>query len=136
MTPKLTAAERELLIIERRADRVPFRTIAAELGISAQRVHQLWRTALVRIPAARLEEHRAEELELYDVAVRELLGLARDSRAGIRSRVEAWNAVRGWAERKAKLLGLDAPKRAAVSVIDMDMLDEEILRLTKELETV
>lgn len=45
--------------------------------------------------------------------------------------MEAWNAIRGWAERKARLLGLDAP--AKHQFLTMDMIDAEVKRLQVEL---
>jgi len=50
------AAERAVLIVERRADRVPFREIARELGISYQRVHAIYEDTLARVPASRFRE--------------------------------------------------------------------------------
>lgn len=39
------------------------------------------------------------------------------------------------AERRAKLMGLDAPSRQTVTVVTEDVIDAEIARLTAELET-
>lgn len=121
-------AEVELRIIELRADRQSFRAIAVELGLSHQRVHQLWTRALDRLPAQRLDEHRTEETELADTATRELLEIARDSRSSARTKIEAWSVLRSWAERKAKLLGLDAPTRTQVDVVQILEEQTEVVR--------
>ena len=60
-----------------------------------------------------------------------LMGIATDSNTSVRTRVEAWSAIRGWAERKARLLGLDAPKTQAV--LTLDAIDAQIAALEAEL---
>ena len=112
---QLTGAERIQHVVSRRADRVSFREIGAELGISGARAHQLWVKALRQLPVQRLDEHRREALDLIDRA--NLLKIAEDDQISGRSRVEAWSSVKGWEERRARLLGLDAPARARVNVI-------------------
>src|ERR1039457_565926 len=69
---------------------------------------------------------------LIDDAIADLLPIARDHTRP-RSAVEAWNAIRGWADRKARLLGLDAPARSKVEVITEEMVDAEIRRLETEM---
>ena len=129
---RLTVAERRARVIALRRNRVSFEDIGRALGISKQRAHQIYIKALAEIPAAEIGEHRAEELTLIDDAIRDLLRLARDH-ARPRTAVEAWNAIRGWSERKAKLLGLDAPSRKAIEVITTEMIEAEIARLEIEL---
>lgn len=86
---------------------------------------------LRQIPAAHLHEHRAEELALVDDAIADLMPIARDHNHP-RSAIEAWNAVRGWAERKAKLLGLDAPKQTEVR--NIDEIDVRLLELAEQVD--
>lgn len=130
----LESAARRARVVEMRRDRATFDVIAAEMGVSKQRAHALYVEALHEVPAARVEQHRAEELDLIDRATRELLTLATDGDVSPRTRVEAYNAVRGWAERKARLLGLDAPAQVRAQVITDDMVDAAIEDLTRELE--
>lgn len=132
--PRMTAAQREALIVDRRADRVSFRTIAAEVGLSHQRVYQIWSAAARKLPVARLEEHRREETELADQMICELLSIARNVQAGARTRVEAYSAIRGWSERKAKLLGLDAPNQQKVTILTEDVVDRAIAELTAQMD--
>jgi hypothetical protein len=71
-----------------------------------------------------------------DRATRELLILAEVPNVNPRTKVEAWNAVRGWAERKAKLLGLDAPTRTQATVVTADMFDQALKELEQEVWTL
>ena len=130
----METAERMAEIVRLRRARVPQAEIARQLGISQQRVSQLYQRALREIPAGNLAEYRAEELDLIDTATRGLLRLAHDPAVSPRTRVEAWSVLRGWADRRARLLGLDAPAQARVQVITEDMVDAEIARLTAEIE--
>lgn len=123
------AAIRKARIVELRRQRRPWDAIGAEFDISAPRAYRIYREALAERPVAQVDEHRAEETELVDLAVRRLMGIAVNPQVSPRTQVEAWNAVRGFAERKAKLLGLDAP----MTVVTLDALDTEIARLTAEL---
>lgn len=128
-TGEITTAERRARVIELRRRRMSFAEIGAELGVSLQRAHAIYRETLAAIPAQHVEEHRAEELVLIDDAIANLLLIARDHDRP-RTAVEAWTSIRGWAERKAKLLGLDAPAQV---VLTMDTIEAEIRRLEAEL---
>jgi hypothetical protein len=126
---QVTAAERRARVVELRRRRLSFVEIGREMGVTGQRAFAIYREALAAIPAQQVEEHRAEELALIDQAIRDLLPLA-ENHERPRSAIEAWNAIRGWAERKAKLLGLDAPAR--VEVLTLDAIDAEIRKLQAE----
>ena len=125
-------AQRLAEVVALRRQRLTQDEIGRRLGISQQRVSQLYRQALAEVPAFHVEEHRAEEMVLIDDAIADLMPIARDHERP-RSAVEAWNAIRGWAERKARLLGLDAPAQQRVTVITEDMIDAEIERLNAQL---
>jgi hypothetical protein len=129
-TPK--SAARRARVIELRRARWYWSDIGADLGITAQGAQQLYQAA-GGAPVARLEEHRAEESDLTDRAVRELLALAGASEVSPRARIDAWAVIRSWSERRCKLLGLDAPAKVA-TVITEDMIDAEIARLQVEIE--
>src|ERR1035441_3982933 len=112
---RLSAAERRAEVVRLRRSRLRFDEIGQTLGVTKERAWKIYQEALAAlhapdalpaIPAQDVEEHRAEELMLIDDAIRGLLPIARD-RQHTRTAVEAWSAIRGWAERKAKLLGLD-----------------------------
>ena len=123
---RVAHAERLTQVVTLRRQRLTQDEIGRRMGISQARVSQLYSEALALIPAQQVEEHRAEELILIDDAIADLMPIARDH-ARPRSAVEAWNAIRGWAERKAKLLGLDQPER--LEVITIDEIDREIANL-------
>ena len=108
-----------------------FDAIGHQLGISSQRAGRIFSEALAAIPRHGVDELRAEETELIDHAVNSLTSIATDSNTSARTRVEAWSAIRGWAERKARLHGLDAPKTHAV--LTLDAIDAQIAALEAEL---
>lgn len=126
---EIATAERRARVVELRRQRMSFAEIGEAMGVSLQRAHAIYREALAAIPAQHVEEHRAEELALIDDAIANLLLIAKDHDRP-RTAVEAWTSIRGWAERKAKLLGLDAP---AQLVLTMDTIEAEIRRLEAEL---
>lgn len=130
MPAEIDTAERMARVVGLRRARASWRDIADDLGLSIRYVRELYAQALVDAPVPEVDEHRAEELVLYDDAVSELLLIARDAEVSARTRVEAWTSIRGWAERKARLLGLDAPTQ----VVTLDAVDAEIARLSAELE--
>jgi len=116
-------------IVELRRQRIGFPEIAQTLNVSTQYTRRLYRQALADIPTQHVDEHRAEELVLYDDAIADLMIIAREQKVSPRTRIEAWNSIRGYAERKAKLLGLDAPTQ----VVTIDKVDQEIAALEREL---
>ena len=108
-----------------------FDALGHQLGISSQRAGHIFHDALAALPRYGIDELRAEETELIDHAVNSLMTIATGNNALARTRVEAWSATRGWAERKARLLGLDAPKTQAV--LTLDAIDAQIAALEAEL---
>ncbi len=127
---RVTAAERRAQVVALRRRRATFDQIGRALGISKERAWKLYQEALAAIPAAQVEEHRAEELMLIDDAIADLLKIARDHGKPMTA-VEAWNSIRGWADRKAKLLGLDAPTRH--EYLTLDAIDAQIRMLKAEM---
>jgi transcriptional regulator with XRE-family HTH domain len=125
-------AERLAEVVRLRRERLTQDQIARQLGISQQRVSQLLARAYREMPAADLEAIRAEELDLIDAAIRALLRLARNERRP-RYVIDAWGEIRGWAERRARLLGLDAPVRHRVDVITEADVEAMIAQMEAEL---
>jgi hypothetical protein len=111
---RIEAAERHAQVIALRRRRLGFADIGKALGISATRAWQIYQDAIAAIPSAELDAHRRESLVMIDDAINDLLKIAENHNAP-RTAVEAWNSIRGWEERKAKLLGLDAKVEVAVS---------------------
>lgn len=119
-------------VVNMRRARLSYAEIGRRLDITGQYAGQLYRQALAEVPVQAVEEHRAEELELIDTAINRLLVIAASGDSSPRAKIEAWNSIRGWAERKAKLLGLDAPTKH--EVVTLDAIDREIARLAAELD--
>lgn len=118
------AQQRRAQVLQWRLAGWPFDQIAARLDppVSMQRAHQLYRAALaqiVREPADDLIKAECERLDLLWRAViaRALAGSARHAEVAVRV-----------LERRARLLGLDAPTRTEVrlSVEEVEALDAEI----------
>lgn len=142
---RLTAEERDARdarVIAMRRTRASWQAIGTDLGVTPQRAHQIYKKAIAKNPltAVQIDEHRLEELELYDLATQHLMRMALDNgklRNGNpvvspRTKVEAWSAIRAWAERKSKLLGLDAPINHNLTI---DMIDREMAALVEEMNT-
>lgn len=128
-----TAAEREAYIVAQRAARVPFRLIAAELGVSLARVSQVHKRAIDRVPVEAVGAMRAQESELCDRAISNLLEIAENERVSPRTRCEAWGQIRSWSESKRRLFGIDAPVRREINIISEATIDTAIENLTREM---
>lgn len=126
------AADRKARIVELRRARRPWDTIGSEFGISGVRAYQLYQQAIQERPNLQVDEHRAEETELIDLAVRRLMAIAVNPQVSPRTQVEAWSSLRGWSEHKTRMLGLNAAVLSRVEVITEDVVDAEIRRLEAE----
>ena len=127
---RYTAAERRAQVVALRRRRLTFDQIGRAVGITRQNAWKIYQEALAAAPAPHVDEHRAEELMLIDDAIADLLKIARDH-GKPRTAVEAWSSIRGWAERKARLLGLDAPAR--FEHLTLDAIDAELRTLKAEM---
>lgn len=127
-------AQREALIVERRAHSVPFRAIADEVGLSVTRTHEIFNEACARVPAAAVHSLRVQLSELADRGIADLLKIAESGRVSDRSRVEAWRAVLAWSESLRKLYGADAPSRREITVITDDVVDAALRAASEEFE--
>jgi len=126
-------AQRRAEVVALRTARLSFAEIGQRLGVTSQRAGRIYSEALAAVPRANVDEHRCEELELIDTAVRELMVIAGDPATSTRDHIRVWEAIRAWAERKAKLLGLDAPTRT--ETLTLDRIDSEIDTLSREMAT-
>jgi hypothetical protein len=130
MTPE--SAERAARIITMRSGSFrSFREIAATLRISERRVREIYWATLEARPAASVDEHRAEQLELAELAIRELLDIVHSPTASHRSRIEALSVARSWAEHMSRIVGAFAPAR--MEVISLTQIDQQIRELEREL---
>jgi hypothetical protein len=121
-------------IVAMKRAHVPHDEIAKELELSPAYVHTLYKKALADHPltAMAIDEYRAEQCDLIDAAVRDLMALSYNSRLTPRSRIDAWLAVERFSKAKRELLGLDAPTKHEVTTIGA--LDQEIAKLEAELD--
>jgi hypothetical protein len=136
-TRKLAAAEHKLKVFALRRAGASYAEIAASLGISKTRAHQIVAEELDRLNALlaeSVEQHRALELARLDKLLARL-----DTRT--RTSVPAVFAYVKCLERRAKLLGLDRPLKLAIESpspekeLPDDALDREIERLQQQLAT-
>jgi hypothetical protein len=132
----MAAAEREARIIELRAHSVPFREIAKQVGLSVGRVHEIFHEACNRIPAEQLNTIRVRSRELADMAINDLLKIARDENKSPNARILAWTEIRQTDESQRKLFGADAPQRKEITVLTDDVIDSAIKKLTEEMEAL
>jgi hypothetical protein len=132
-------------IVSMRAKRETWAAIAAEVGHSVNWTRILYQRALAEIPALHVEELRAEELTLIDDGVANLMPIALGTpksiwsdklqkeiewAPGFKERIEAWTAILKFSERKAKMMGLDAPQQHTITI---DNIQAEIDKLTEAL---
>jgi hypothetical protein len=129
LTPEL--AERRARVVDLRSRRWTFAEIGGELGVSEQRAWQLYRATLAAAPMKSVDEHRHEAGTLADAAVKNLLTIATDLKAGLRSRIDAWSVIRSWEEHRAKILGTNAPVKS--EIMTLGSIDSEIAKLELEL---
>jgi hypothetical protein len=124
-------AERRARVIELRRQNFTYAEIGQELGVSAQRAHEIYLEALKAIPAKEVELHRAEAAELAHTAIDDLLLIAREHKQP-RTSVEAWGQIRGWADRLARIQGTDASTKIDATVTEMTQQTAELQELLRE----
>lgn len=137
------AIGRERHVLELRASGASFEQIGAALGVSPGRVRHIVSRAYKRAPhphADVLREEQNRQLDRLQVAWwAKALGSPGDPNSGRPATAPdptALDKVMKILDRRARLNGLDAPVRidARVETVDPESIDEEIARLTRELE--
>lgn len=126
----MDSEERRRRIVEGRQKRRTFAALGKELGISEQRVVQIYRQSLARSPVLGFDDYRYEQYQALDALIGELWELARDTKVLPKDRVQAYAEIRGCLERQSKLMGLDAPSRSVV--ITLDVVESAIAALEAE----
>lgn len=122
-------AERRAQVMRLRLAGLPFDQIGAQLDppVSMQRAYQLYRDALARVVREPTEDVLTADLERLDLLWRAML-----TRAAAGSARHAEIALRVL-ERRARMLGLDAPTKTEAKVTftaeEVDQLDREIEQL-------
>lgn len=133
---EIATAELRAKVVALRREGATFQAIGEECGFSKQRAHEVYHEALDSIPAMEIKQYRAEQQERLD----QLLRLANDvigrdhvivsqgrvmyetTATGDKVRLlddgpklQAARTILAIEERRAKLLGLDAPVKTDVS---------------------
>jgi hypothetical protein len=125
--------ERAAQIVMMRRAHVPVNEIGAQFGITGGAVSLIYKKALAEnsLTALAIDEHRAEQIDLIEAMIRELMCIAYDQRKSDRSRIDAILSVKSFIEEKAKLLGLYSPTRT--EIVTLGALELEITKLEAEL---
>lgn len=129
----MTSAQKSAYVVARRADRIPMRVIAEELGVSTPRIAQIFKRAVDRVPADQVDLMRRQEGELADRAISNLLEIAENIKISPRTRVEAWSAIRSWSESKRKIFGVDSPVRREITIVTEETVDNAIRDLNTQI---
>lgn len=119
--------EREARVLELRNAGFPWKAIAQEVGYAGPGpTYKAWQRALARIPRQQAEEARRQQEERLDTMLRSLWP------AVLRGDQMAIHRALKVEERRARLLGLDAPTR--ITGVLTSELDEEIRGLMEAFE--
>ncbi|SRR6266511_1782544 len=145
----VTAAQRAAEAVRMRKDGRQYDEIGRRFGVSTQRAHQIVTKALdatVQEPADELRSLELARLDQMWVEALKVLRrrhvvvshgeIVRDDGRPLEDDAPVLHAIDRLLkiqERRARLLGLDAPTQAKVTVISEDAVDAEIRRLEAEL---
>jgi hypothetical protein len=122
--------EKETTIIELRHEGYVWREIATMVDMSIAGVVKAYKRALMRHPVAAIEEHRELELDRLDNLQRTYWQPA------VAGNLRAADFVLRVIDKRAKLLGLDAPLKVQAEVVTYDGsdLDREVERVARIIE--
>lgn len=110
-----------------RSSGMTYREIAERQVTDVSTAHRRVARALEAVPYEAVEHHRQVEMERLDNLTAALWPSA------MAGNVRAVEMVLKTMDRRAALLGLDAPRRKSVEVITPDLIGAEIRRLEQEL---
>ena len=127
---KRELVEKETTIIELRHEGYVWREIATMVDMSIAGVVKAYKRALTRHPVAAVEEHRELELDRLDNLQRTYWQPA------VAGNLRAADFVLRVIDKRAKLLGLDAPLKVQAEVVTYDGsdLDAEVERVARLIE--
>ena len=127
---KQELVEKETTIIELRHEGYVWREIATMVDMSIAGVVKAYKRALTRHPVAAIEEHRELELDRLDNLQRTYWQPA------VAGNLRAADFVLRVIDKRAKLLGLDAPLKVQAEVVTYDGsdLDREVERVARIIE--
>ena len=113
-----------------RASGLTYQQIADRTQTDKGTAYRRVQRAIAAVPVEAVEELRQIELERLDLMLAKVMEKTTSTEKGFLFAVDRALAI---SERRARLLGLDAPTRQTVTVITQDVLDAEIQRLEAEL---
>lgn len=128
---KMTYQDRRVKVLELRKGGASLRAIAEKVGVSHVQVAKDLEAVLAELVKEQLtgmQELRTLELERIDIA---LLAIQGQVRAGHLGAIDRWLRL---GERRAKLLGLDAPSKLEHKIVDVRNLSDAELRAIVESE--
>ena len=105
-----------------------YQQIADQMGCTKQAASDRCKRALAAIPAEAVDEYRRIEGERLDTLLKIAMNRVVDDGKGALFAIDRVLAIM---DRRAKLLGLDAPTKT--QVITLDYIESEIMRLEAEL---
>jgi hypothetical protein len=109
--------EREAQIVELRLRKIPFEKIAQIVGMTKSAVCKAYYRALNRLTVPHAKEIIIEQLEVLDRLESRLWREIERSGLDVKNVCALVHSVLGIQQRRAKLLGLDAPQQIDVSVL-------------------
>jgi len=122
--------DKERAIVELRTEGYVWREIAEIVSMSTAGVYKAYNRAMTRVIAPSIEEHREMELDRLDILQRTYWQPA------VNGNLRAADYVLRVIDKRAKLLGLDAPMKVQAEVVTYDGtdLDSEVDRIARLIE--
>jgi hypothetical protein len=126
----LELIEKERTIIELRTEGYVWREIAVIVSMSTAGAHRAYKRAMTRVIVPTIEEHRELEMDRLDTLQRTYWQPA------VNGNLRAADFVLRVIDKRAKLLGLDAPLKVQAEVVTYDGtdLDREVERYARLIE--
>lgn len=128
-------AERNAEIIRLRREGMSVADIARRFGIGISSVSKIWTKALANVGLEEVELARQEQSARLDELSREAWAVLHRSKGGVEDQLvlNAIHAILKVEERRAKLLGLDAPERTEITVeqVRYELVGVDASRLTE-----
>jgi len=125
------ARERDLMALQLRLRGDSWQRIADQMGFKcASQAYAVWKRAMDRTCREVADETRQLEVERLDALWRVMFAKAM---TGSHQAVDRCLAIM---DRRAKLLGLDAPARARIDVVDIGQLVDAVESLERENEAM
>lgn len=141
--PDPDAWERDAQIVRDRTAGMTWTELAEKYGRNKGTLYHRYREALQRVIEPAVSEHRAKDLATIEWLIEQQVeiinrrhpaiapnGQVVDGAVDDGPRIQAMNTLLKTLDRKARLLGEDAPSKAVVQVIPGDLVEQRI----KELE--